>query len=245
MILHQVNRVAGLLPRAFTLRTCIGLRGQRGVYCRTQRLCGYRAQSVRTVSRMSVREVIVSDNTRYTIHPLQDTDIPLIPNIIHTAAQLANNVAQDEFNQQKIDQLISWSDVFTVNRSPEELVGFIFLHPSFHCRRLIAHVGFFQIFLAHGDSSDVVELYRKLVTLSVQMTVTSRRGYVGVMTSLFSTCSVWLQQLKEEKFFITASIPFCGRVRGREDQESYLIYRPLMGEDIQGQVKILTIVMVC
>ena len=182
-------------------------------------------------------QIVTSEEGSYRIEELQDKDKPEILNVIKKAADLGNNVGQDEFNQEKVDHLLYWSDVFTVKMSDRgDLVGFVFLHPSFYCRRLISQVGFFNIIIGHKDMKHTKELHRQLVEFSVKMTIKSCRGYVGVMTSVFYRCVDYSQGLEEEMFVANACIPRSGTLLHHPDQESNLWYRPFHGEEIKGTV---------
>ena len=177
----------------------------------------------------------VLNGQTYSVKAYHDKDTSIIGSIIQRAAEWGNNVGDDEFNHEKIARLVSWSDTLTVGISGN-IIGIIFLHPSYYCRRLIGHVGFFQIFLAETDARNAEELYGLLVDLSVRKLQHSCKGYVGAMTHLFGICTGWLEQLQKQNFYISAIIPLSGNFKGHSDQDSYLLYQKFDDTGIQGKV---------
>ena len=74
------------------------------------------------------------------------------------------------------------------------------------------------------------------VELCVKLTIDKDKGYLGVMTSLFTPCMPWYYVLRNRKFIITATLPDAGNLLESEDTDTYLMYREFYGDEIKGKV---------
>ena len=191
----------------------------------------------------SNKNVSIENGDTYWIKQILHSDhepISVIRNTIKSAAELGNNVGRDEYDEDKITRLISHSEVYSVEKANSPgIIGFLFLRPSPYCRRLLAHVGFFQIIIAHDNMINCREMYKELVKVCVRLTIGSSRGYVGVMTSVYSTCVEWVEELRRQHFLVTATLPCDGSLLDGDHQDSYLLFRQFSGEEIRGKVGIL------